>query len=188
MKINANTIKPGMILEYQNGLWTVVKSEHVKPGKGGAFAQVEMKNLVTGTKLNERFRSDDTVERVTLEQRDHSYLYEDGDMLVFMDTANYEQISLAKEWVGEDQVQYLHDGMEVIIEFHDEKPIGMSLPDTVILEVMETEPTIKNQTASSSYKPAIASNGMRVMIPPFMGTGEKIVVSTATGEYMKRAE
>ncbi len=188
MKINANTIKPGMILEYQKGLWTVVKTEHVKPGKGGAFAQVEMKNLVTGTKLNERFRSDDTVERVTLEQRDHSYLYEDGDMLVFMDTANYEQISLSKEWVGEDQVQYLHDGMEVIIEFHEEKPIGMSLPDTVVLEVIETEPTVKGQTASSSYKPAKASNGMRIMIPPFMGVGERILVSTETGEYMRRAD
>ena len=188
MKINANTIKPGMILEYQNGLWVVVKTEHVKPGKGGAFAQVEMKNLVTRTKLNERFRSDDTVERVTLEQRDHSFLYEDGDMLVFMDTENYEQISLAKEWVGEDQVRFLHDGMVVVIESHDEKPIGMSLPDTVVLEVVETEPTIKGQTASSSYKPAIASNGMRVMIPPFMGVGERIVVSTETGEYMKRAD
>ncbi|MBW8880575.1 MAG: elongation factor P [Asticcacaulis sp.] len=188
MKINANTIKPGMILEYQNGLWTVVKTEHVKPGKGGAFAQVEMKNLVTGTKLNERFRSDDTVDRAVLEQRDHSYLYEDGDMLVFMDQANYEQISLSKEWVGGDQVQYLHDGMIVVIEFHDDKPIGMSLPDTVVLEVMETEPTIKGQTASSSYKPALASNGMRVMIPPFMSAGEKIVVSTETGEYMRRAD
>ena len=188
MKINANTIKPGMILEYQKGLWTVVKTEHVKPGKGGAFAQVEMKNLVTRTKLNERFRSDDTVERAILEQRDHSYLYEDGEMLVFMDQANYEQISLSKEWVGDDQVQYLHDGMVVVIEFHDEKAIGMSLPDTVVLEVMETEPTIKGQTASSSYKPALASNGMRVMIPPFMSAGEKIVVSTETGEYMKRAD
>lgn len=188
MKINANTIKPGMVLEYQGGLWTVVKTEHVKPGKGGAFAQVEMKNLVTGTKLNERFRSDDTVERVTLEQRDHSFLYEDGDMLVFMDTENYEQISLSKEWVGEDQVRFLHDGMLVVIESHEEKPIGMSLPDTVVLEVVETEPTIKGQTASSSYKPAKASNGMRVMIPPFMGVGERIVVSTETGEYMKRAD
>jgi len=187
-KINANTIKPGMVLEYQNGLWTVVKTEHVKPGKGGAFAQVEMKNLVTGTKLNERFRSDDTVDRVTLEQRDYSYLYEDGDMLVFMDQENYEQISLSKDWVGEDQVRFLHDGMVVIIESHDEKPIGLSLPDTVVLEVMETEPTIKGQTASSSYKPAKASNGMRVMIPPFMGVGERIVVSTETGEYMKRAD
>jgi len=188
MKINANTIKPGMVLEYQNGLWSVVKTEHVKPGKGGAFAQVEMKNLITGTKLNERFRSDDTVDRAVLEQKDHSYLYEDGDMLVFMDQENYEQISLSKEWVGEDQVRFLHDGMIVVIEFHDERAIGMTLPDTVVLEVIETEPTIKGQTASSSYKPAKASNGMRIMIPPFMGVGERIVVSTESGEYMKRAE
>jgi len=187
-KINANQIKPGQVLEYQNGLWTVVKTEHVKPGKGGAFAQVELKNLITGTKLNERLRSEETVERVTLEQREHSYLYEDGDMLVFMDQNNYEQISLSKDWVGEEQVQYLHDGMIVTIEFHEERAIGMSLPDTVVLEVVETEPTIKGQTASSSYKPAKASNGMRVMIPPFMGVGERIVVSTETGEYMKRAD
>jgi elongation factor P len=188
MKINANTIKPGMILEHEGGLWTVVKTEHVKPGKGGAFAQVEMKNLITGTKLNERFRSDDTVTRAVLEQKDHSYLYEDGDMLVFMDQENYEQISLSKEWVGEDQVKYLFDGMVVVIEFHEERAIGLSLPDTVVLEVMETEPTIKGQTASSSYKPAVASNGMRVMIPPFMSAGERIIVSTETGEYMKRAD
>ncbi len=187
-KINANQIKPGQVLEYQKGLWTVVKTEHVKPGKGGAFAQVELKNLITGTKLNERLRSEDTVERVTLEQREHSYLYEDGDMLVFMDQANYEQINLSKDWVGDDQVRFLHDGMIVTIEFHEERPIGMTLPDTVVLEVMETEPTIKGQTASSSYKPAKASNGMRVMIPPFMGVGERIVVSTETGEYMKRAD
>jgi len=188
MKINANTIKPGMILEHEGGLWTVVKTEHVKPGKGGAFAQVEMKNLITGTKLNERFRSDDTVTRAVLEQKDHSYLYEDGDMLVFMDQANYEQISFSKEWVGEDQVKYLFDGMVVVIEFHEERAIGLSLPDTVVLEVMETEPTIKGQTASSSYKPAMASNGMRIMIPPFMSAGERIIVSTETGEYMKRAD
>lgn len=177
-----------MILEHEGGLWTVVKTEHVKPGKGGAFAQVEMKNLITGTKLNERFRSDDTVTRAVLEQKDHSYLYEDGDMLVFMDQENYEQISLSKEWVGEDQVKYLFDGMVVVIEFHEERAIGLSLPDTVVLEVMETEPTIKGQTASSSYKPAVASNGMRVMIPPFMSAGERIIVSTETGEYMKRAD
>ena len=177
-----------MVLEYQGGLWSVVKTEHVKPGKGGAFAQVEMKNLVTGTKLNERFRSEETLDRAILEQRDHSFLYEDGEMLVFMDQENYEQVHLSKEWVGEDQVQYLHDGMVVVIESHDEKPISMTLPDTVVLEVMETEPTIKGQTASSSYKPAKASNGMRIMIPPFMGVGERIVVSTVTGEYMKRAD
>jgi elongation factor P len=187
-KINANQIKPGMVLEYQKGLWSVVKSHHVKPGKGGAFAQVELKNLINGTKLNERLRSEDTVERVTLEQKEHLYLYTEGDMLVFMDQENYEQISLHEDWVGEDQIQYLHDGMVVTLEFHDERPISITLPDTVVLEVMETEPTIKGQTASSSYKPAKASNGMRVMIPPFMGVGERIIVSTLDGEYMKRAD
>lgn len=188
MKINVNTIKPGMVLEYQGGLWKVVKTAHVKPGKGGAFGQIEMKNLITGTKLNERMRSEETVERVTLEQKDHLYLFAEGDMFVFMDQENYEQISLHKDWVGEDQIQYLHDGMIVVLELHDGKPISIALPDTVILEVMETEPTIKGQTASSSYKPALASNGMRVMIPPFMGVGERIVVATETGEYMKRAD
>ena len=188
MKINGNTIKPGMILQHEGGLWVAVKTEHVKPGKGGAFAQVELKNLIDGRKLNERFRSDDTVERVTLEQKDFTFLYDQGDVLVFMDQNTYEQIELQKVWVGEERVPFLQDGMKVTIEFHEERPIGLSLPDTVVLQVMETEPTIKNQTASSSYKPAIVSNGMRVMIPPFMGTGEKIVVSTDTGEYMRRAD
>ena len=188
MKINGNAIKPGNVIEHDKSLWVAVKTAHVKPGKGGAFAQVELKNLIDGRKLNERFRSSDTVERVTLEQKDYQYLYEQGDALVFMDTGTYEQIELQKDWVGEDQVQFLQDGMQVTIEFHEERPIGISLPETVVLEVMETEPTVKNQTASSSYKPAKASNGMRVMIPPFMGTGERIVVSTDTGEYLRRAD
>ncbi len=188
MKINANTIKPGMILQHDKGLWVVVKTAHVKPGKGGAFAQVEMKNIETGTKLNERFRSDDTVERVTLEQRDFSYLYEDGDALVFMDQANYEQIELQKDWVGDERIPYLQDGMQVVIEFHEERAIGLSLPEQVVLEVAETEPTVKGQTASSSYKPATASNGLRIMIPPYMSAGERIVVDTATGEYVRRAD
>lgn len=188
MKINANTIKPGMVLQHDGGLWVAVKTAHVKPGKGGAFAQVEMKNLITGTKLNERFRSDDTVERVTLEQRDFSFLFDSGDVLVFMDQGTYEQIELQKEWVGEERIPYLQDGMQVTIEFHEERPIGLSLPDQVVLEVVETEPTIKGQTASSSYKPAIASNGVRIMIPPFMSAGEKVVVDTSTGEYVRRAD
>jgi elongation factor P len=188
MKINANTIKPGMILQHEGGLWGVVKTAHVKPGKGGAFAQVEMKNLIDGRKLNERFRSDEVVERVTLEQRDYTYLYEQGDALVFMDQNTYEQIELQKDWVGEERIPFLQDGMEVTIEFHEERAIGLTLPEQVVLEVVETEPTIKGQTASSSYKPAVASNGMRVMIPPFMGTGERIVVDTTTGEYVRRAD
>lgn len=188
MKINGNAIKPGMIIQHEGGLWVAVKTAHVKPGKGGAFAQVELKNIETGTKLNERFRSDDTVERIRLDQKDFSFLYDQGDSLVFMDKNTYEQIELQKDWVGEERAQFLQDGMEVTIEFHEERPLGLSLPDYVTLEVVETEPTVKGQTASSSYKPAKADNGMRIMIPPYMTTGEKIVVSTETGEYVRRAD
>jgi elongation factor P len=187
-KINGNTIKPGMVLEHNKGLWVVTKASHVKPGKGGAFANVEAKNLETGNKLNERFRSEDKVERVTLEQKEFSYLYEQGDALVFMDDATYEQTELQKDWVGEDRVAYLQDGMKVVIEMHEDRPIGLSLPDQVTLEVVETEPTVKGQTASSSYKPARANNGVRIMIPPYMSAGEKIVVDTTTGEYVRRAD
>ena len=188
MKINGNAIKPGNVIQHDGGLWVAVKTAHVKPGKGGAFATVELKNLIDGRKLNERFRSADTVERVTLEQKDFQFLYEQGDVLVFMDEKTYDQIELQKDWVGEDQVRFLHDGMKVTVEFHEERPIGIELPDSVVLEVVETEPTVKGQTASSSYKPAKASNGMRIMIPPYMGEGEKIMVSTETGEYLRRAD
>ena len=188
MKINGNNIKPGMVLQVNGGLWVVTKASHVKPGKGGAFANVEAKNLETGNKLAERFRSEDKVERVTLEQKDYSYLFDNGDTLVFMDDTNYEQIELQKTWVGEDRIAYLQEGMKVVIESHEERPIGLSLPDQVTLEVVETEPTVKGQTASSSYKPAIANNGVRIMIPPYMGVGERIVVDTTTGEYVRRAE
>jgi elongation factor P len=188
MKIIANAIKPGNVLQHDGGLWVVVKTAHVKPGKGGAFAQVELKNLIDGRKLNDRFRSSDTVERVTLEQKDFQYLYEQGDALVFMDEKTYEQIELQKDFVGEDQIRFLHDGMVVTLEFHEERPIGIELPESVVLEVTETEPTVKGQTASSPYTPAKASNGMRIMIPPYMSEGERILVSTETGEYMRRAD
>ena len=188
MKINGNAIRPGNVIEHEKSLWVAVKTQHVKPGKGGAFAQVELKNLIDGRKLNERFRSSDTVERVTLEQKEFQFLYEQGDALVFMDQNTYEQIELQKDWVGEDQVRFLQDGMAVTIEFHEERPIGIELPESVVLEVVETEPTVKGQTASGSYKPAKASNGMRIMIPPYMDVGEKIVVATDTGEYLRRAD
>jgi elongation factor P len=187
-KIIANAIKPGNVLQHDGSLWVAVKTSHVKPGKGGAFAQVELKNLIDGRKLNERFRSSDTVERVTLEQKKHQYLYEDGDMLVFMDSQSYEQISLSKEFVGEDQVKFLQDNMEVELEFHEERPIGISLPPTVVLEIVEADGVVKGQTASSSYKPAVASNGMRILIPPYMAAGERVVVDTDTGEYLRRAD
>ena len=187
-KINGNEIRPGFIIEHDGGLWGAVKVNHVKPGKGGAFANVEAKNLETGNKLNERFRSEDKVERVTLEQKDYSYLFDNGDSLVFMNDENYEQIELQKDWVGEERIPYLQEGMKVVIESHEDRPIGLELPDQVTLEVAETEPTVKGQTASSSYKPAIANNGVRIMIPPYMGVGEKIVVDTSTGEYVRRAD
>ncbi len=186
MKINGNEIRPGNVVEHKGGLWVAVKTSHVKPGKGGAFAQVELKNLIDGTKLNERFRSSETVERVRLEQKNYQYLYGEGDMLVFMDTETYEQIELHKDFVGE-RAAFLQESMEVVVESHEGRPIGISMPDQVTLEVRETEPTIKGQTASSSYKPAVMDNGARVMVPPFITTGEKIVVDTNELTYVRRA-
>ena len=188
MFVGSNEVRGGNVILHQGGIWRAVKIAHVKPGKGGAFNQIELKNLITGSKLNERFRSEDKVDRVTLEQKTFQYLYEQGDVLVFMDQETYDQIELQKAFVGDDQIRFLHDGMLVSIEFHDERPIGIELPESVVLEVVETEPTVRNQTASSSYKPAKASNGMRIMIPPYMGEGERILVSTETGEYMRRAD
>ena len=187
MKINGNEIRPGNVIEHQGGLWAAVKVNAVKPGKGGAYAQVELKNLVDGRKMNERFRSSETVERVRLEQKDHTFLFAEGEMLVFMDQENYEQISIPSDVIG-DRVAFLQDGMAVVVESHEGRAIGVQLPEHVTLEVVETEPTVKGQTASSSYKPSKVDNGLRVMIPPYMGVGERIVVNTETMEYVKRAE
>ena len=188
MKIGVNTLRPGNILQHEGSLWVVVKTQHVKPGKGGAFAQVELKNIIDGRKLNERWRSSENVERVTLEQKPHTFLFDNGDTLVFMDAATYEQIELQKDFVGEDSARFLQDGMEVTLEFHEDRPIGLELPDHVVLEIVEADAVVKGQTASSSYKPAKASNGMRILIPPYMGIGERVLVSTETGEYVRRAE
>ncbi len=187
MKINGNEIRPGNVIQHKGGLWVAVKIQAVKPGKGGAFAQVELKNLIDGTKLNERFRASETVERVRLEQKAHQFLYTDGDMLVFMDTDSYEQIQLPADFLG-DRAAFLQDGMQVMVESHEGKPLGVSLPDQVTLEVVEAEPVVKGQTATSSYKPAVMDNGVRVMVPPFVGTGEKIVVDTNELTYVRRAE
>ena len=187
MKINGNEIKPGNVIEHQGGLWSAVKIDHVKPGKGGAFAQVELKNLIDGRKLNERFRASEKVEKVRLEQKPHTYLYRDGDMLVFMDGGTYEQIMLQEEFVGE-RAAYLADNMEVELEMHEGKPIGIRLPQYVELAVAETEPVVKGQTAANSYKPAILENGVRTSVPPFVGTGERLVVNTEDGAYVRRAD
>lgn len=187
MKMNGNEIKPGNIIKHQNGLWVAVKCNAVKPGKGGAFNQVELKNLIDGRKLNERFRAAETVERVRLEQKTHTFLYPEGDMLVFMNAENYEQIFLQAEFVG-DQAQYLTDNMEVEVEFYEERPITVSLPEQVILEVAETEPVVKGQTAANSFKPATLTNGARTNVPPFVGAGERLVINTADGSYVRRAD
>ncbi len=187
MKINGNEIRPGNVIQHQESLWIAVKVGAVKPGKGPAYNQVELKNLLDGRKLNERFRASETVERVRLEQKDHTFLYEEGDMLVFMDAESYEQISIPQELVGERRA-FLQDGMQVVVEIHEGRPIGVQLPEHVTLEVVETEPTVKGQTASSSYKPSIADNGLRIMVPPYMSVGERIVVNTETLEYVKRAD
>lgn len=187
MKINGNEIRPGNIIQHKGGLWVAVKTQHVKPGKGGAFAQVELKNIIEGTKLNERFRSSETVERVRLDQKSFQFLFADGEMLTFMDLENYEQIELSTEFVGE-RAAFLQDGMQVDLELYEERPISIALPEHVTLEITETEPTVKGQTATSSYKPAILENGVRVMVPPFVSLGEKIIVDTNDVTYVRRAQ
>lgn len=187
MKINGNEIRPGNVIEHKGGLWAAVKIQAVKPGKGGAFNQVELKNLIDGSKLNERFRASETVERVRLEQKDYQYLYAEGDMLTFMDLETYDQIQLPAEFIGERSA-FLQDGMTVVLESHEGKPIGVSLPDQVTLEVIEAEPVVKGQTAASSNKPAVLENGIRVMVPPFVEVGEKIVIDTNELTYLRRAD
>ena len=185
-KINGNEIRPGNILEHNTGLWVAMKVDHVKPGKGGAFAQVEMKNLRNGSKLNERFRSADKVERVRLDQKDQQFLYETDGMLVFMDLETYEQIELPADILG-DRRPFLQDGMTIQIEYHEAEALSASLPQKVICTVVETEPAVKGQTAANSFKPAVLDNGVRVMVPPFVNQDEKIVVNTESMEYAERA-
>ncbi len=187
MKINGNEIRPGNVIDHQNSLWLAVKCNAVKPGKGGAFNQVELKNLLNGSKLNERFRASEKVEKVRLEQKPHTYLFDNGDTLAFMDCETFEQVELMKEFVG-DVAAYLQDGMEVSIEFYEERPISLDMPDQVILTVTDTEPVVKGQTAANSFKPAILENGVRTQVPPFVGVDEKVVISTGDGSYVKRAD
>jgi len=185
-KINGNEIRPGYILEHNDGLWIAVKVDHVKPGKGGAFAQVELKNLRTNSKLNERFRSADKVEKVRLDQKDQQFLYENDGMLVFMDMETYDQIELPADILG-DRRPFLQDGMTIKIEYHDAEALSAEVPQKVICKVVETEPAVKGQTAANSFKPAVLDNGVRLMIPPFVGQDEAIVVNTETMEYVERA-
>jgi elongation factor P len=187
MKINGNEIRPGNVIQHKGALWVAVKTQAVKPGKGPAYAQVELKNAIDGTKLNERFRSSETVERVRLEQKDYQFLYADGDMLTFMDMGTYEQIELPRDFL-EERAAFLQDGMKVNVESHEGRPIGVSLPDQVTLKVVEADPVVKGQTAASSYKPAKLENGVRIMVPPFVEAGERVVVDTNELTYVRRAE
>ncbi len=186
MKISGVDIRPGNIIEYEGGIWKVAKIQHTQPGKGGAYMQVEMKNLIDGRKTNVRFRSADTVEKVRLDTKDFQYLYTDGDMLVFMDTDTFDQINLSTDIVG-DAVAFLQDGMTVTLELYDEKPISVQLPDQVEAEIVEADAVVKGQTASSSYKPAVLDNGVRVMVPPHISAGTRIIVDVYERTYVGKA-
>ncbi len=185
-RINGNEIRPGYVIDHNDSLWSAVKVEHVKPGKGGAFAQVELRNLRNGSKLNERFRSADRVERIRLDQKDQQFLYESGDRLVFMDMETFEQVELPSDMLGE-RLAFLQEGMTVQIEYHETEALNVQLPQKVTCRIAEAEPAVRGQTAASSYKPALLDNGIRIMVPPFVNQDEDVVVNTETLEYAGRA-
>ena len=185
MKLYASEIRVGMLIEYKNDLWQVLKTQHVKPGKGGAFAQVEMKSVNKNTKLNERFRSSESVEKASLDETKFNYLYEDETDYYFMDPKSYEQINIKKETVGE-KGKMLTENLEVNISFYNEKPLAVELPNQVTCTIETTDVALKGQTVSSSYKPAVLDNGVNIQVPPFIESGDKIIVDTRTMEYIKK--
>ena len=185
MKISGNEIKPGMLLEHKNDLWEVLKTQHVKPGKGGAFNQVEMKSVNKETKLNERFRSSDTVEKASIEEKKYSYLYKDENEYFFMDPKNYEQINVKKEILSE-KGKLLSENMEVTIAIYNDNPISVLLPNQINCKVDTTDVALKGQTVSSSYKPATLENGIKIQVPPFIESGDEIIIDTRTIEYIKK--
>ena len=187
MKVNGNNLKAGMIVSHKGGIWKVVAAQSVKPGKGGAFAQVELKNLKDSSKLNERFRSSEVVERLYVETKTFQYSYNDGDTYHFMDTNTYELISLDKNIISELNI-FLQDNMVVSIEFIENNPVSLKLPEHIIEEVTDTEAVIKGQTAASSFKPAILSNGFKIMVPPHIENGTRIVISTTNFSYVEKAK
>ena len=187
MKILGNEIKPGMIIEHKNDLWSVLKTYHVKPGKGGAFNQVELKSIKKGNKLNERFRSSDTVERAILDDKKFNFLYEDENNCHFMNQTNFEQIEINKSLLGEKS-KLLKENMEVDVQFHDDQALSIDLPSSVELKIETTDAAIKGQTASSSYKPATLENGIKIMVPPFINSDDKIILNTKTLEYIKKVK
>jgi elongation factor P len=187
MKISGVDIRPGNIIEYEGGIWRAVKTQHTQPGKGGAYMQVEMKNLIDGRKTNVRFRSAEIVERVRLDTKDFQFLFAEGDQLTFMDKESYEQVQLPRDLLGE-AAAFLQDGMDVTMELYEERPISVQLPEQVECTIVEADAVVKGQTASSSYKPAVLENGVRVMVPPHIGSGTRIIVDVYEQTYVRRAD
>jgi len=185
MKINAGEIRVGNLLEYKSDLWIVLKTQHVKPGKGGAFAQVEMKSVGKNTKLNERFRSSETVEKASLEETDFNYLYDDENNYIFMDPKTFEQIEIKKDLIGE-KGKLMTENLKVSVSFHNENPISVELPNQVTCKIETTDVALKGQTVSSSYKPATLDNGLNIQVPPFIDSGDEVIVDTRTLEYIKK--
>lgn len=186
--MNGNAIRPGMVIEHQDRLWRAIKIQHTQPGKGGAYLQVELKDLLNGTKLNERFRASENVERVRLDQNEYQFLYTSDDIHTFMHAKTYEQVELNSSLIGEEKLAYLQEGMSVTIESYDGNPINLQLPVQKVCTVVEADAVVKGQTATSSYKPALLDNGLKTMVPPHIEPGTKIVVSTEDGSYLERAK
>ena len=187
MKISANEIRTGMIIEHNNDLWEVLKTQHVKPGKGGAFNQVELKSINKNTKLNERFRSNDTIEKAILDEKKYNFLFEDDQNYHFMDKVSYEQILIKKSKIGE-KGKLLKENTEVTINFHDDNPLSVDLPITINCKIINTDASLKGQTVSSSYKPATIENNVKIQVPPFIETNDKILLDTRTLEYIKKIQ
>ena len=187
MKISGNAIRPGNVIEHKNRLWRAVKTQHTQPGKGGAYLQVELKDIRDGTKLNERFRSSEDVERVRLDQKDYQFLFADGEHLTFMDTDTYEQVTVDADLVG-DALPFLAEGMTVTIESYEGSPISVELPEQAVHTVVEADPVVKGQTAASSYKPALLDNGVKIMVPPHIESGTRVVVNIYDATYVERAK
>lgn len=187
MKIGINEMRVGNVVEYQGKLWVVVKTMHVQPGKGGAYIQAELKGVLDGTKLNERFRSAGEIERVYLDEKPYQYLYAEGDSLVFMDPESFEQVYIDKDLLGDSAV-FLQDGMMVTLSFYEGRPLSAELPATIVATIEQADPVVKGQTASSSYKPAVLDNGVKIMVPQHIDSGMRVVVNTSDGSYVERAK
>ncbi|MDP9195928.1 MAG: elongation factor P [Pseudomonadota bacterium] len=187
MKVNANTLRAGAVIEHNGKLCVVRKSQILTPGKGGAFVQLEMQDIRTGNKMMERFRTQETVERTRLDEHEMTFLFSEGDLHTFMDKTSFEQVAISGDIIGDAKV-FLQDGMEVTVQMHEGSPLSVELPATVILTITEADPVVKGQTASSSYKPAVLENGLRIMVPPHIGAGTRVVVDTAESTYIERAK